>query len=70
MRYNSNLFVLLETHVSGTRAQRLIAKFGFDGNYVVNGDGFSRGISVLWKKSNWCINISREHKQFVHMIYD
>ena len=44
LRYNSNLFVLFDTHVSGPRAQRLIAKFGFDSNHVVNGDGFSRGI--------------------------
>ena len=34
-RYRTNLFIPFETHGSGPRAQRLITKFGFDGDYVM-----------------------------------
>ena len=66
-RYSACLIFLLETHVSGEKAKRLIKKFNFDGTFIVDGVGFSGGIWCMWKMSNWVVDVINFERQFVHL---
>ena len=45
----------------------MIRNFNFDWHFIVDGDGFSKGIWCLWRSFEWQVNIIRYEKQFVHM---
>lgn len=60
--YRVKFCVLFETHTSRQKVKNLIKEFGFDGFFVMDGDGFSRGIWCLWKKLKWQVDIVKGHK--------
>nr|XP_029145187.1 uncharacterized protein LOC114924518 [Arachis hypogaea] len=66
-RYNLNLCVLLETHVSGSKAEVIIRKLGFDSWCRSEAEGFAGGIWCLWNKKEWNIEPLKVHKQFIHL---
>ncbi|KAH9765435.1 hypothetical protein KPL70_001869 [Citrus sinensis] len=47
--YKPTLVVILESQISGIKADDFIQKNGFDKSYRVEVNGFSRGIWLLWK---------------------
>ena len=66
-RYRVHLMVLMETHISGEKARKLISKFGVDGYHVQGGEGFSGGIWVMWRMHLWKVEIIESWWQYVHM---
>ncbi|XP_029150708.1 uncharacterized protein [Arachis hypogaea] len=66
-RYHSCFCVLLETHVSGRKAENIIKNLGFDDWCVSEAEGFSGGIWCLWMKDKWTIKPIIVHKQFIHL---
>ena len=69
LRYNHrfSILVLLETRVSGTRADKIFEKMGFDGVFRVDPNGFARGIWIFWDKNMWQLDILVHNDQVVHM---
>jgi len=47
-QHKPSIVVLLETHISGTRADTVCRKLGFQGCFRVEAQGFSGGIWLLW----------------------
>ncbi|RYR14447.1 hypothetical protein Ahy_B04g071026 [Arachis hypogaea] len=66
-QYNMNLCVLLETHVSGSKAEVIIRKLGFKSWCRSEAEGFAGGIWCLWNKKEWNIKPLEVHKQFTHL---
>ncbi|RYR64792.1 hypothetical protein Ahy_A03g010839 [Arachis hypogaea] len=66
-RFRANLCILLETHVSGPKAENIIKKLGFESWCISETNGFVGGIWCLWKKSHWEIEPMHIHNQFIHM---
>ncbi|KAL4299224.1 hypothetical protein AHAS_Ahas17G0079500 [Arachis hypogaea] len=66
-RYHANLIFLLETHISGHKAEATIKNLGFDSWCISDADGFAGGIWCLWNKSLWNIEPEIIEKQFVHL---
>ena len=60
---------LLETRVSGEKADTVCRKLGFDYWVRVEALGFSGGIWVLWKEC-MKVDILKTHPQFIHMQID
>lgn len=63
--YKPTLVVILESQISGIKADDFIQKNGFDKSYRVEVNGFSRGIWLLWK-GFFEVDIVLNHKQFIH----
>lgn len=66
IEFNVDFVALLETQLSGHRAETVIAKLGFDYSFRVEAKGFAGGIWLLWKGET-SIEILQAHPQFVHM---
>ncbi|CAN1292795.1 hypothetical protein LINPERPRIM_LOCUS21741 [Linum perenne] len=49
-RYKPDLFIIVEPRIIGSAALQIINKLGFDGRLVVDAQGFSGGIWVLWRE--------------------
>lgn len=64
---DTNLLILMETHMSGNKATRIIRKLKLDGNFVQDAIGHSGGIWVLWDPFISTVNIISHSNQFVHM---
>ena len=47
-RYNPKIFVLVETRCSGEVAQQAIKKMGFKSQALVDAQGMSGGIWLMW----------------------
>lgn len=62
--HKPDILGLLETRVSGTKADDICNKLGFDDWVRVEALGFSGGIWVLWRNSTH-INVLKTHLQFV-----
>ncbi|XP_061376067.1 uncharacterized protein LOC133318127 [Gastrolobium bilobum] len=60
------VLVLLETRISGSKADRVVRSLGFDNFFIREAVGFSGGIWILWNKSMTSISILEEDHQFVH----
>ena len=52
-KHHFSILVLLETRVSGVKADKIASKFGFDGAFRVHPNGFAGGIWVFWDKNIW-----------------
>jgi len=61
------LIVLLETHISGRRADDVCTRIGFQGMYRVEAQGFMGGIWLLWDPCEMQVNILRAQPQFITM---
>ena len=55
------IIAILETHISGKKADKVCNNIGFQGRYRVEARGFQRGIWVLWDTSELSLNILKAH---------
>ena len=62
-----SIVALVETHISGARAQAICDKVGFEGYFWVEAQGFQGGIWILWRLEDLDLNIIRSHEQYVTM---
>ena len=49
--YSFSILVLLVPKLSGIKADKVAKKFGFDGEYRVDSDGFAGSVWVFWDSS-------------------
>ncbi|MBA0674328.1 hypothetical protein Goari_015931, partial [Gossypium aridum] len=63
-QHKLDIFSLLEPRISGTKADTIIAKLGWDKSYRVEAVGFSRGIWIGWKNSIG-LEVIGNHPQFI-----
>ncbi|RYR02081.1 hypothetical protein Ahy_B06g080919 [Arachis hypogaea] len=62
-----NFVILLETHISGVRGERVRNRIGLNGSFVVEARGQSGGIWCLWDSNFWKVEVMSHTFQFVHM---
>ena len=62
-----SIVALVETRVSGAKAQAVCAKIGFRNCFRVEAQGFQGGIWVLWHSDDFDIEVLRSHEQYVTM---
>ncbi|XP_061348903.1 uncharacterized protein LOC133294266 [Gastrolobium bilobum] len=60
------VLVLLETRISGRKADKVVRNLGFDSFFLREAAGFSGGIWILWNKNIATVRILEEDHQFVH----
>ncbi|XP_061370937.1 uncharacterized protein LOC133313564 [Gastrolobium bilobum] len=60
------ILALLETRISGNKAERVVRSLGFNSFFIREAVGFSGGIWILWNKSMAKVSIIEEDHQFVH----
>lgn len=65
--FDFSLLLLMETHVSGTRAAKIIKSLGFDGNLIQEADGQAGGIWCLWDQNFWLVDLIPSPYQFLHV---
>ncbi|XP_061349456.1 uncharacterized protein LOC133294726 [Gastrolobium bilobum] len=65
-RFRIDVFVLLETGISGLKGDRIIKQFGFPSFFKQEAIGFSGGIWILWDDKVVKIEIILAHHQFIH----
>ncbi|KAH1055801.1 hypothetical protein J1N35_033866 [Gossypium stocksii] len=65
-KHKPDLIGLLETRVSGAKADSVIAKLGFKYSHRVEAEGFSGGIWIGWKNSI-SVEILGNHSQFIFL---
>ncbi|MBA0548204.1 hypothetical protein Golob_019314, partial [Gossypium lobatum] len=63
-QHKLDIFSLLEPRISGTKADTIIAKLGWDKSYRVKAVEFSRGIWIGWKNSIG-LEVIGNHPQFI-----
>ena len=66
-KYEFSILILLETRISGERADIVIQNLDFDGVCRVEANGFAGGIWTLWDAIVWNVNILSTTSQFIHM---
>ncbi|KAK5840181.1 hypothetical protein PVK06_009066 [Gossypium arboreum] len=64
MEHRPDIISLLENRVSGSKADRIIAKLGFQFSHRVEAIGYARGICIGWNKSVK-VKILQNHPQFI-----
>ncbi|XP_061347120.1 uncharacterized protein LOC133292701 [Gastrolobium bilobum] len=60
------ILALLETRISGSRADKIIRNLGFDSYFIREATRFSGGIWLLWNKCDSDVAILLDEHQFVH----
>ncbi|XP_028790434.1 uncharacterized protein LOC114746384 [Neltuma alba] len=65
-RYKPDMVVLIETRCSGENAQKAIKRMNFKFQEVVEANGMSGGIWVLWDSDDIKFRVIMSHKQFLH----
>ena len=63
--YKPCIVALVETRISGSRAQLVCDKIGFRNRFRVEAQGFQGGIRVLWNSEEIRIEVITSHEQFV-----
>ncbi|XP_072056377.1 uncharacterized protein [Arachis hypogaea] len=58
---------LLETHLSGPKANKIAKRFGFSDWFLKECISFSGGIWILWNSNFWNVEVLMSHRQYVHM---
>ncbi|XP_028783726.1 uncharacterized protein LOC114739817 [Neltuma alba] len=61
-----DVLCLMETRISGTRAEGVIRKLGFSNWIRLEASGFAGGIWVLWNEDSMHVNYICSSTQFVH----
>ncbi|KAL4382545.1 hypothetical protein AHAS_Ahas04G0244200 [Arachis hypogaea] len=61
------MLCLLETHLSGPKANKIAKRFGFSDWFLEEGIGFSGVIWILWNSNFWNVKVLMSHRQYVHM---
>jgi len=64
-RHRPSIMALVETRISGSKAQAICNSTGFRRNFRVEAQGFQGGIWVLWHEEDIEIVIVQSHDQFV-----
>ncbi|OMP00874.1 Endonuclease/exonuclease/phosphatase [Corchorus olitorius] len=59
---------LSETRVSGEVASRIVASLGFGGSHIINAQGFSGGLWMLWDPEKVDINILPHGEQAINAV--
>lgn len=65
--YKLNLVAITEPKISGDNAPRTCRRLGFECWHREEAQGLSRGLWVLWNKSNFKIQVLVSNPQFIHM---
>ena len=63
--HNPSIMALVETRISGTRAQVICNKTGFRKWFRVEAQGFQGGIWVFWQEEEIDLEVINSHEQFV-----
>ncbi|XP_061338560.1 uncharacterized protein LOC133285366 [Gastrolobium bilobum] len=66
-KFRSDMVVLMEPRISGSRAASIIRSLGFEEPIVEETVGFSGGIWVLWNNHSVSVNLVEKSSQFVMM---
>lgn len=64
--HKSDLVVLLETHISGKKANEFIRKTNFLYSHRIEAEGFARGIWLMWNDF-WNIHVLENNCHFAHV---
>lgn len=59
------IIVLLEMHISDSRADEVCQKIGFQKWHIVEAQGFQGGIWILWNEHENHLTLVHSHYQFV-----
>lgn len=62
-----DILAILEVRSDPRKLHQNFNQLGFDGFDFVEGQGFSEGIIVAWKKSNANLEVVQKHFQFLHI---
>ena len=68
MMHNFDVLAVLEPRISGIKATRVIQRLGFSDNFVVEADGFSGGIWLLWNSNKVKLQVIANSKQTITAI--
>lgn len=63
--FKPDIFCIMEPRVSGTHADAICGRLGFDNWIRVESLGFSGGIWIFWIENNFTIQLIEFHPQFV-----
>lgn len=66
--YNCNIMAFVEPRVSRTRAEKNVEKLNFESNFMVEAEGMSGGIWLLWNKSRVNLKILAYSRHTIHGI--
>lgn len=55
--YHFEILAVFEPRISGSKALHVIQSLGYTNSYVVDAEGFSRGIWLLWNDSKVKLHI-------------
>ena len=69
-KYKIDVLAILETRSSGDRARSIAKKLGFSEVKVVDAQGYSGGIWVLWNEDKMKIDVLGTTDQFIHLCWD
>jgi len=64
-QHRPHIVALVETRISGTRAQAVSTKIGFRNCFCVEAQGFQGGIWVFWNEDEIEVEVLTSHAQFV-----
>ncbi|KAG8649340.1 hypothetical protein MANES_08G081422v8 [Manihot esculenta] len=62
--FKPDIFCIMEPRVSGTHADAICGRLGFDNWIRVESLGFSGGIWIFWTENNFSIQLIESHPQF------
>jgi len=65
LMHKPSIVALVETRISGTRAQEVCDRIGFRNCFRVEAQGFQGGIWVLWNSDEIGVEVINSHEQFV-----
>lgn len=65
-RHQVSCLAIFEPRVSATKLPLIMKTIGFDGSFVVEAEGFSGGIWLLWSKQYGKVEVLSSHRQFIH----
>ncbi|XP_057432699.1 uncharacterized protein LOC130725493 [Lotus japonicus] len=67
LRHQIFCVALFEPKVKSTKLPIIMKTLNFDGSFVVEAEGFSGGIWVMWSKHWGAIQVLSSHRQLVHL---
>ncbi|XP_057425711.1 uncharacterized protein LOC130719085 [Lotus japonicus] len=66
-RHNISCLALFEPRVSARHLPLIMKTVGFDDSFMVEAEGFSGGIWIMWSKQWGSVEILSSHRQLVHL---
>ncbi|KAK3198637.1 hypothetical protein Dsin_022052 [Dipteronia sinensis] len=68
--YNFEILAICEPRISGLKAKKVIKRLGFDNNYIVEAEGFSSGIWLLWNDSKIKLHVVASSRHNITTLVD